>query len=312
MTARHLRAAGTLIAGLALLALVAWQAGAKAVHYASDPTHEPCPALTAGDHTLTIETAEGRRPVFLHAPPGAYKPRPLIIALHGARQTAADFANSTGFDRLADREGFLVAYSPSGGPTDYWSMSSPVPGATDDIATLERSLDQLEAAACVDPARVFATGVSNGGGPTARLACDLSGRLAGVAFVAGGHRSRQPCKPARPLAVLEIRGTADQVVPYGGKPPDSSGAVKRWLRQWRRIDGCRGNVDRLTLAPEVTEVAWRHCSAATRVEHVRLDRQARFWRGGPRTETLPAPFAATWRAWQFFRSLPPRPPVQTG
>ena len=77
-----------LLAGLALLALVAWQSAAKAVHYASDPTHEPCPALTPGDHALTIDTAQGRRQVVLHAPRDAYKPRPLVIALHGAGQTA--------------------------------------------------------------------------------------------------------------------------------------------------------------------------------------------------------------------------------
>jgi polyhydroxybutyrate depolymerase len=112
--------------------------------------------------------------------------------------------------------------------------------------------------------------------------------------------------------VLEIHGTADQVVPYGGKPPDFNGSVARWLALWRRIDGCRGKADRLVPAPGVTEIAWRHCKAATRVEHVRLDGQAHGWPGGPRTDPPPAPFAATWRTWQFFRSLPPRPPVQTG
>ena len=224
MSARHLRAAGTLVAGLALLAVVAWQSGAKAVHYASDPTHEPCPALTAGDHTLTIDTAQGRRPVLLHAPRGAYKPRPLVIALHGAGQTATEFANSTGFSRLADREDFLVAYSR--GPSDSWNTAA---------------LDQLEAAACVDAARVFVTGVSNGGGPTARLACDLSGRLAGVASVAGGYRTLRPCTPERPLPVLEIHGTAGQVFPYGGTPRDYKASARRWLGRWRRIDGCHGN-----------------------------------------------------------------------
>ena len=272
--------------------MVAWQSGAKAVHYASDPTHEPCPALTAGDHTLTIDTAQGRRPVLLHAPRGAYKPRPLVIALHGAGQTATEFANSTGFSRLADREDFLVAYSPS----DSWNTAA---------------LDQLEAAACVDAARVFVTGVSNGGGPTARLACDLSGRLAGVASVAGGYRTLRPCTPERPLPVLEIHGTAEQVFPYGGTPRDYKASARRLLGRWRRIDGCHGTVDRLKLAPGVTEVAWRHCSAATRVEHVRLDGRARAWPRGRRTQPLPAPFAATWRTWQFFRSLPARPPVQT-
>jgi polyhydroxybutyrate depolymerase len=296
MSARRLRAAGTLVAGLALLALVAWQSGAKAVHYASDPTHEPCPALTPGDHTLTVDTPQGRRQVVLHAPRDAYKPRPLVIAWHGAGQTAAEFASSTGLSRLADRAHFLVAYSPSEGRGDSWNTGA---------------LDQVEAAACVDPARVFVTGVSNGGGPAARLACDLPGRLAGVAAVAGGHRPLRQCTPDRPLPVLEIHGTAEQAVPYGGRLPASRAGVTRWLGQWRRIDGCHGRADRLKLAPGVTEVAWRRCSAATRVVLMRLGRRTHGWRREPRTQPLPAPFAATWRAWQFFRTLPPRPPLQT-
>jgi polyhydroxybutyrate depolymerase len=312
VTARHARAAATLVAGLALLALVAWQSGAKAVHYASDPANEPCPALTPGDHTLTIATPDGQRQVFLHAPRGADKPRPLVIALHGAGETGKDFASDTGFSRLADRENFLVAYPSAGSPNAFWNMSGQVAGGSNDVEVIERSLDQLEAAACVDRARVFVTGVSNGGGMTARLGCELSERLAGVASVAGGYRSLPPCKPERPLPVLEIHGTADQVVPYGGKPPDFNGSVARWLALWRRIDGCRGKADRLVPAPGVTEIAWRHCKAATRVEHVRLDGQAHGWPGGPRTDPPPAPFAATWRTWQFFRSLPPRPPAQTG
>jgi polyhydroxybutyrate depolymerase len=308
VTARRARAVATILAGLALLAVVAWQSGAKAVHYASDPAHEPCPALAAGDHTLTLDTPEGRREVFLHAPRGAYRPRPLVIALHGAGETGQDFARDTGFSRLADREGFLVAYPSAGGPTAFWNISGQVPGGSNDVDVLDRSLDRLEAAVCVDRARVFVTGVSNGGGMTARLGCELSGRLAGAAAVAGGYRSLPPCRPQRPLPVLEIHGTADQVVPYGGKGPDYRGSVARWLAQWRRIDGCHGKADRLRPAPGVTEIAWRHCSAGTRVEHVRLDGQAHGWPGGPRTDPPPAPFAATWRTWEFFRTLPPRPP----
>ena len=169
-----------------------------------------------------------------------------------------------------------MAYSPSGAPSDSWGTAA---------------LDQLEAAACVDRARVFVTGVSNGGGPTAGLACDLSGRLAGVASVAGGYRTLRPCTPERPLPVLEIHGTADQVFPYGGTPRDYKASARRWLGRWRRIDGCHGKVDRLKLAPGVTEVAWRDCSAATQVEHVRLDRRAA---AGPRP-THPAAAGAVRR-----------------
>ena len=174
---------------------VAWQPGAKAVHDASQPTPAPCPALTPGDHTLTIDTPEGQRQVLLHAPRRANKPRPLVIALHGAGETGSDFADDTGFSRLADREGFLVAYPSAGGPNSFWNISGQAPGAND-VEALERSLDQLEAAVCVDRARVFVTGVSNGGGHDGAAGCDLSERLAGVASVAGGYRSLPPASPS--------------------------------------------------------------------------------------------------------------------
>jgi polyhydroxybutyrate depolymerase len=308
VTSARVRAAATIGAGLIVVAVVAWRTGVLAVGYASDPTHEPCPALSAGDHVLQIATSQGAREVRVHAPRGAYRPRPLVIALHGAGETGAEFAEDTGFSRLADREGFLVAYPSAGGPNAFWNISGQAL-APDDVEPLERSLDSLEAAACVDAARVFVTGVSNGGGMTARLACVFAERLAGVASVAGGYRSLPPCKPERPLPVLEIHGTGDQVVPYGGQPPDYKGSVARWLAQWRRIDGCQGKANRLRPATGVTEIAWRNCKAGTRVEHVRLDGAAHGWPGGPRTQPPPAPFAATWRTWEFFRSLPRRPPA---
>jgi polyhydroxybutyrate depolymerase len=309
VTRARARTAASLVAGIVLLAAVAWRSGVLAVGYASNPAHEPCPALTAGDHVLTIQTSGGPREVRVHIPRGAYRPRPLVLALHGAGETGAEFADDTGFSRLADREKFIVAYPSAGGRHAFWNMSGSVPGAPDDLEALERSLDALEASACVDRAHVFATGVSNGGGMVARLACQGAERLAGVATVAGGYGSLPPCKPARPLPILEIHGTADQVVPYGGKPPDYNGSVARWLSQWRRIDGCRGKAARLVPASGVTEIAWRDCRARTRVEHVRLDGAAHGWPGGPRTAPPPAPFAATWRTWQFFRGLPSRQPV---
>lgn len=304
------RAVGATIAALAVVALVGWRTGAFAVRYASSPASEPCPALAAGDHLLRIDTPAGMRVVHLHAPRGAYRPLPLVIALHGAGGTGTGFAAETGFSRLADRERFLVAYPSAGGTRAFWNMSGSVPGAPDDVDSLERSLAQLERAACVDAARVFVTGVSNGGGMAARLGCALSDRLAGIATVAGGYRALPPCHPRRPLPVLEIHGTGDQVVPYGGEPPDYAGSVARWLARWRRIDRCSGRAVRFSPAAGVHELAWRHCAAATRVEHVRLDGVAHGWPGGPRTAAPPAPFAATWRTWEFFRSLAPRPPVE--
>ncbi|HEY6759693.1 MAG TPA: hypothetical protein VI318_09390 [Baekduia sp.] len=144
---------------------------------------------------------------------------------------------------------------------------------------------------------------------TARLACELSGRLAGAAPVAGGYKALPPCHPSRPLPILEIHGTGDQVVPYGGAPPDYRGSVAKYLARWRRLDGCVGKAARLDPAPGVHEMAWRNCRQDTSVEHVRLDHQAHGWPGGPRTTPSTAAFSTTWRTWEFFRSLPDRPPA---
>jgi polyhydroxybutyrate depolymerase len=309
VSARRVRAASIILVGLLALAVVAWRTTASAVHYASDPSREPCPALARGDHVLSIDTPDGPRQVRLHVPPSAWKPRPLVLALHGAGQTGGDMARDTGFSRLADREHFFVAYPSAAGPNAFWNMSGTVAGAPNDVEALERSLDELERSACIDTSRVFVTGVSNGGGMAARLGCELSERLTGVAAVAGGYKALPPCKPERPLSVLEIHGTGDRVVPYNGQPPDFKGSVPRWLAMWRRIDGCHGVARRMVPATGVTEIAWRTCADATRVEHVRLDGAAHGWPGGPRTKPPPAPFAATWRTWEFFHSLPPRRPA---
>jgi len=262
VTARHARTAVILVGGLALLALVAWRAGASAVHYASDPSHEPCSAVTPGNHTVSVALLEGPRPVLLHASRAAYAPRPLVLALPGAGPTA--------YSRLASRENFLVAY-PSAGR----------------FAGVQ-ALNQLESSLCVDKARVYVAG----GGTAARLACELSPRLAGVA-VMGDGRTLRACRPARPLTVLEIHGVMT---------PRAGASVERWLAHWRHADRCRGLAARLVPGPGVTEIAWRHCAAGTRVEDVQIGRAARAWPGAPPTVES----AAAWRVWQLFKTFPPR------
>jgi polyhydroxybutyrate depolymerase len=69
---------------------------------------------------------------------------------------------------------------------------------------------------------------------------------AGIAPVAGPMPVpvAGTCHPSRPIAVLEIHGTADPLVPYGGGQVHSaSGGVVRsvaWtFARWRAIDRCQ-------------------------------------------------------------------------
>src|SRR4029077_11634692 len=118
----------------------------------------------------------------------------------------------------------------AGSSRHFWSLNAKMP--PDDVGSVKALLPRAETAACADPARIFATGVSNGGGFAARVGCELAGTIAAVAPVAGGYRALDPCPDGRHTSVLEIHGSADHVVPYAGRPPDGAGAVAGFLAGW--------------------------------------------------------------------------------
>ncbi|HEY6759692.1 MAG TPA: PHB depolymerase family esterase [Baekduia sp.] len=155
------------LAAVVLLGVAAWATGAFATKYAASPARTPCTVLTPGDHQVQVPGEDGKlRDVLLHVPrTGAYDPLPLVIALHGAGETGPDFADDTGFSKLADREKFLVAYPTAVGPTSFWDITGQKQAdLPEEVEELERSLDALEGVACVNRSRVFVTGVSKAAG----------------------------------------------------------------------------------------------------------------------------------------------------
>jgi polyhydroxybutyrate depolymerase len=298
---------GALAALLVVLGLLA----VPAANDAAAPENSGCPpALTPGDHAINVVQDGTTRVVYLHVPKGGNQsPLALVLALGGAGQSGLDFAEDSGYSRLADRARFLVAYPSAAGSRPFWNMNGHVPGKPDDVAFIRMALDSIEDTACVDRGRVYATGVSNGGGMAARLGCDLADRLTAVAPVAGGYGTLPACHPARALPILEIHGMADQVVPYAGKGPQHSGNAWDYVGMWRNIDGCQGAPRRTTLGRGVTQFAWQGCAAGSEVVHVRIDGEPHGWPGWGHTgPSPPGPFSSTGRTWSFFASHAVTPP----
>jgi polyhydroxybutyrate depolymerase len=293
VTRRRLLATGGTVLGM--LALVA--AVAALAQQAGAPQPRCVPRL-AGDHAITV--ARSRVPVLLHVPPGAPKRRrQLVLVLPGAGMTGADMARYTGYSRLADKRGFLVAYPTAAGRRPFWNVSGSIPGKPDDVGYLRAVIATLTgAAACADAARVGVTGVSNGGGMSARLACDAADVLAAAAPVAGGYSTLPECRPKRPLSVLEIHGLRDAVVPYRGKEPSQDGAVGPYVGAWRARDRCASRAHRSAPAPRVLELRWT-CAGGRVVAHDRvLDAQ----HGWPGEDSL-RPFSSTLRTWRFLSAF---------
>lgn len=171
----------------------------------------------------------------------------LVIVLHGSFGGGFQMESDSGFDRQADRLGWVAVY-PDGvadgwdtfGSTAKWGKH---PGA-DDVAFISALIDRLEAGDRVDPDRVYVTGLSRGGMMSYRLGCALSDRIAAIAPVSGNMATVSgsadvPCSIARPVSVLAIHGTADGVIPIdGGKVDITFSPMADAIARWRTLDGC--------------------------------------------------------------------------
>jgi polyhydroxybutyrate depolymerase len=146
---------------------------------------------------------------------------PLVIAMHGGGGTGDGFPDFVRgqFEREADRRGWLVVL-PDGvdkGWVDGRDATADERRGVDDVAFIGALIDQLARDYAVDEKRVYATGISNGGFMSIRLALDLSDRIAAVAPVTANlQKELQTKQPTRPVPILFINGTEDPMVPYNG------------------------------------------------------------------------------------------------
>jgi polyhydroxybutyrate depolymerase len=286
-------------AGLVALAIaVAAWAHQRSGSDASTAQRPTCAPPGPGNHEVTVEP--GRAPVLLHVPHGRpQRGRPLVLVLPGAGMTGADMARYTGYSRLADLRGFLVAYPTASGSRPFWNVSGATAGKPDDVAYLRKVITAFTGpTACAAADRVGVTGVSNGGGMAARLACEAAALLAAAAPVAGGYSTLPDCRPLRPLPILEIHGLRDEVVPYDGRGDGHAGAVGPFIDDWRGRDACPGPARRSHPAPNVLELRWT-CAGGRVVAHDRVIDAEHGWPG----ERSLRPFSSTLTTWRFLSAF---------
>ena len=178
-----------------------------------------CIPAPAQDLRFAVGTVERRAVVVNEAPEGQM--RPVVLVLHGGRGSADMQRERTGFDALAQREGFTVVYPEGmalGMGGHAWNtgfLLRKQVGEADDIAYLDTLIDLLVRKHRVDPKRVYMTGGSNGAMMTFVYAVKRSEKLAAIAPIVGAMFTFDQ-KPTAPLPVLMINGANDNEVPLEG------------------------------------------------------------------------------------------------
>jgi polyhydroxybutyrate depolymerase len=199
---------------------------------AAAPDAASCPStsLPPGDTTEMIMVNGIARSYLLHVPASytGASPAPLVIDLHPKGVDAATWTLATTWTTVSDQQGFILVRPNGHGMT--WNVGrccEPAMSAVDDVAFVRAMVAALEQKLCIDAKRIYASGCSNGGGMSYKLACDAADLIAAIAPVdfdcmTGPTNSPScgSCSPSRPISAIQFRGLLDSSVPYGGGPTD--------------------------------------------------------------------------------------------
>jgi len=214
--------------------------------------------ISSNADTITVDGME--RSYIIHLPSDfdIKKQTPVVLALHGGGGKAEGMNKLTGFNKVSDKYGFIVVY-PDGiknqwndGRNDFYLNAQ-----INDVKFISSLIDTMKLLYNIDSNRVYATGISNGGIMSFRLACELSDKIAAFAPVAASmpNNPSYQCKPARHVPIMIIFGSKDPIVPFNGGDISIMGLssrgkvipVKESVNYWVSFDGCNN-------VPAVSEI----------------------------------------------------------
>ena len=260
--------------------------------------------------------SSGEKRSYLLFVPSRYdpaRPTPLVISLHGFVEWPAHQMQISGWNDLAEELGFIVVYPEGTGAPRRWRAGGWASSSDDpmiDVTFISELIDKLTQDYNIDRGRVYANGLSNGGGMSYLLGCGLADRIAAVGSVSGAYvYSLEDCRPSRPVPMIAFHGTADGIVPYlGGEamgPTEPLPAIPDWIAARARLNGCDAVPTTLPASGEVSGIRYSGCGQGADVEFYTIDGGGHSWPGGdPMPEWIVGhttqDLDATRVMWEFF------------
>jgi len=249
---------------------------------------------------------QGNDRTYLLYTPDSYKgdkAAALVVVLHGGHGDAKVALERTGFNEIADREGFLVLYPEGIGK--YWNDGrSTVPGKADDVGFITTLIDHVAKQKNIDSRRVYVTGSSNGGLMTQRLACEAPDRFAAfAAVIANFPVELEPvCKSKHHASMMIINGKDDVLMPWAGGEIKKGRFVKggggailsaeETAQFWAKKNQCDNKYDHIKLPDKdpsddtrIEKFKYLGCKNGTEVILYAVDGGGHTWPGS-KTRTL--------------------------
>jgi polyhydroxybutyrate depolymerase len=258
--------------------------------------------------TFTFQGVSRTYQLYVPAKYTGTKSVPVVFDFHGFGSNAVQQIVYGNFKPEADRDDFVIVAPDGQVPADRHFNLTGEKGLQNDVQMVGSLLDHIEATFCVDTARVYATGMSDGGAMTSVLACQMSNRFAAFGAVA----VVVACGGTRPVPIMGFAGTADPVVPFNGGKVNCCGGgqvagASPSMTSWAKFDKCATTFTDTKLSSEVTRRTWSGCAAGGAAIFYMIIGGGHTWPGsipiaslGMTTNQIDA--SAT--IWKFFQAHP--------
>jgi polyhydroxybutyrate depolymerase len=244
-----------------------------------------------------------------------------VFVFHGGTGNAESAIRMSKFNEVADKNGFLLAYPNgtsrvsndilltwNGGDCCGFAQQKNV----DDVGFVRAIVADLQAQVDIDTKRIYASGMSNGGILSQRLACEAADVFAAIAPVAG-TLNFPGCNPSQPISVIEFHGTGDQHIPYdGGYGPQSLvnvdfASVKDSVGFWTSFNKCNSQPQAESI-DDIKHETWTGCTASASVELYTVINGGHAWPGGvagrSEADQPTQSISASELIWKFFAAHP--------
>ena len=282
------------------------------------PVPDPINVIDSSDPVIPVEYGfqefniehDGLTRSFNIFVPDTYDPSepvPLLFCLHGYGSNHDVIMEYTDFNTIASSENFIAVY-PQGSLLNgitHWNVGGWTVGSfVDDISFIDLIIETVSDSYSINPDRIYSTGMSNGGYMSFLLACQLSEKIAAVASVTGSMTPQTfySCQPQRAISVLQMHGTSDGVVPYGGNQSWTMG-INTVVNYWKTHNNCSASPTVIDLPDiytfdnsTVQEITYSNGDNNTTVKHYKVNGGGHDWFGVWGNRDI----NATELIWEFF------------